>query len=100
MRSLRHQSHKLLGSVDKEIEEGKDNEEVPSRPRLKKRHRSSNIVEVSFKEWTQSTALLEVLDIATEAGKGSDNPKASSSLEGVVKLLKKGLVREPRFKRL
>lgn len=99
MGPLRYQSRKLLKLVDKEAEEGKDNEEVPPRPLIRRRHEITDAVEVYSKERAQSAGPSKALDTVPEAGEES-NCEISSSLKETLKLFREGLVGEPKFRSL
>lgn len=99
MESSRCRSHKSLRSIDKEAKDGKDNEKVPYRPRIKRRQKTTDAVEVSFEERTQSVGLSKAPNVAPEAREGSSH-KISSSLREILELLREGLVRKPGFRSL
>lgn len=87
--------------IDEEIEEGREDEEAPFRPQVRRRHRTFDAVEVSSEEGMQSARSLEVSDAAApEVEEGSGSPKSSSFLKGVLELLREGLVGEFKFKSL
>lgn len=87
-----------MRSIDKEMKRGRDDKEAPSRPRIRRRHGTSNAIEVFSEEGTQSAGQLEAPGLTLGVREGSDSSDVSFSLRGVLELLKAGLVGKPRFK--
>lgn len=95
MGSLRCHSHNSLEPIDEETKKGIDNKGAASRPRVRRRRKTSDIVKVSSKEGTQSASRSEAPDATSEAEEGSGSSNASFSLKGSLELLKDSMVTEP-----